>query len=136
MNLSFIVIDESDLDCFIAQKIIQFVYPSSTVNLYQNALPALKIIGNTKIETDVNTIILLDLQMPVMNGFEFVEAFEQLPVHVTDQFSIFILSSTRNKRDIARLLSFKSVSGVIEKPLTKEKIKELVNNYLFGLNYS
>jgi len=135
MNLSFIVIDESDLDCFIAQKIIQFVYQSSSVMLYQNAMSALETISNCNVIMDMPTIVLLDLQMPVMNGFEFVEAYEQLPLHVTEQYRIFILSSTRNKRDISRLLSFKSVNGIVEKPLTKEKIKKLVNLDLFGVNY-
>lgn len=129
--MSLIIIDESELDCFIAQKIIKFTYKNSSVKSYLSATTALQDISNGNITLPLPAIILLDLQMPVMNGFEFVEAYEQLPAEITGQYKIHILSSTRNQNDITRILSFKSVNGMIEKPLTKEKMQNLAMQYDF-----
>lgn len=126
MNLSLIVIDESELDCFIAQKILHFTYTNSVVKLYHNALTAFHAIREGKVGVKLPAMIFLDLQMPIMNGFEFLDAFEKLPVEVTDQYKIFILSSTLNKNDLSKGRASSMVSGVIEKPLTKEKLNDIV----------
>lgn len=130
MALSFIVIDESELDCFIARKIIQNASKGFDVEVFQNPLLAFDRIKteNYPGKFDVIRIILLDLQMPLMNGFEFVEAFEKLEVDIQQHYHIHILSSTRNKNDINRLLDYASVFSVIEKPLTAEKLQLVIKN--------
>ncbi len=125
MNLSVIVIDENELDCFIAQKVIQFTYKDSTLKTYQSALSALEDISKRENNVRIPTVILLDLLMPVMDGFQFVEAYEKLSPELIEKYRVYILSSTKNKSDITRILAFKTVKGIIEKPLTKEKMIEL-----------
>ncbi|MCC8409308.1 response regulator [Mucilaginibacter sp. UR6-1] len=126
MDLSLIVIDESDLDCFIAQKIIQHTYKNSVVKLYHNPQTAFDAIRAKSVGISLPAIIFLDLQMPIMNGFAFLDAFEKLADEITRQYKIFILSSTRNNSDISKGLSYKTVSGIIEKPLTKEKLQDIM----------
>src|SRR5471030_1690520 len=98
MILSFIVIDDSELDCFIARKIIGHVsgvkFP---VKIFQSSREALEAITNDDAEQkDSNDfiLILLDLQMPLMNGFQFVEEFEKLPKETRNKYKIVMLSST------------------------------------------
>lgn len=129
MTLSFIVIDESELDCFIARKIIQNASKGSDVEVFQNPLLAFDKIKTENYPKQLDnslSIILLDLQMPLMNGFEFVEAFEKLEFNIQQRYHIHILSSTRNKNDINRLLDYTSVFSVIEKPLTAEKLQLVI----------
>jgi response regulator RpfG family c-di-GMP phosphodiesterase len=127
MELSFIVIDDSELDCFIARKIIAHIDKSLTVKTFQNSLDALKSINETVARDDIITIILLDLQMPLMNGFQFVEEFEKMPSEAQRNFLIVALSSTRNSSDIFRMLTYNAVYSMIEKPLTKEKFFSLIH---------
>ena len=136
MNLSFIVIDESELDCFIAKKIIQNSDKEFKIESYQNAIYAIeKIRTNTAFgDLEPVNIILLDLQMPLMNGFEFVEEFEQMDAEIRKHYYIHILSSTRNKTDINRLLTYNSVLSVVEKPLTGSKLLLVINDTLNNLN--
>ena len=130
MDLSFIVIDDSDLDCFIAKKIIEQSKKYLWIKTFRNAKPALEIIREKNLSTaDHNTIILLDLHMPLMNGFQFVEEFEQLSLDIQEGYKINILSSTRNKTDIHRLLKYKKVSNFIEKPLTKDKLNYMLAQF-------
>jgi len=136
MNFSFIVIDESELDCFIAKKIIQNYDRNFNIEVYQNPLNAIEKIRSETAFGDLDPvhIILLDLQMPLMNGFEFVEEFEQMEAETRRHYYIHILSSTRNKTDINRLLTYNSVLSVVEKPLTGSKLILVINDTLNTLN--
>jgi len=127
MELSFIIIDDSELDCFIARKIVAYADKSIAVKTFQNAQDVIKIIAhNTDDNNNGTTIILLDLQMPLMNGFEFVEEFEKFPSGIKDRYMIVILSSTRNSNDISRILTYGSVHSLMEKPITREKLLSLI----------
>ena len=127
MEFSFIVIDDSELDCFIARKIIEHADSNLTVQTFQSAQQALETIHDgTASKNSAITIILLDLQMPLMNGFQFVEEFEKLPDDIQKNYRVVLLSSTRNTNDIFRILTYNTVSSLLEKPLTKEKLFTLL----------
>ncbi|ASU36458.1 response regulator [Mucilaginibacter xinganensis] len=123
--LSFIVIDDSELDCFVIKKIIQHNYIKSSVQTFQSAELALQRIQITDSVDTRPTIILLDLQMPLMNGYQFIEAFENLPEEVRNNYVIIILSilpSMKTIRDISGEFKKETVNSIIEKPLTIEKL--------------
>ncbi len=128
MALSFVVVDDSELDCFIAKKIINHADHSVHVDAFQNATDALEML-KTKMpgQSDQDkTILLLDLQMPLMNGFQFVEEFEKFTAELQKRVLVVILSSTRNSNDILRIFTYKSVHSLMEKPLTREKLITLM----------
>jgi CheY-like chemotaxis protein len=135
MKLAFIVIDDSELDCFVSRKIIEHVDKCLNVKTYQNAELAIEIIKDNPIDNSEGlTIILLDLHMPIMNGFQFVEEFEKLPIQKQKKYMIVVLSSTRNANDISRILSYNGVESMLEKPLTLEKLTSLVHRVQQELN--
>jgi len=129
MALSFIIIDDSELDCFIARKIIDHADKKLKVTTFLNANDALELIKNSTTEHSSDgtiTIILLDLQMPLMNGFQFVEEFEKFPVEIQKEYVVVVLSSTRNTNDIFRIFTYNAVHSLMEKPLTREKLLALI----------
>jgi len=128
MNISFILIDDSELDCFIAKKIIEQTIKPSSIKVFRNAKPALETIREKTADIGQIVVILLDLHMPLMSGFQFVEEFEKLPVEIQEKYKIIILSSTRNKNDIFRVLNYKNVSHFQEKPLTRENLLTMVDS--------
>ena len=91
----FIIIDDSKLDCFIAERIIQNVGQHGVIRSFPDASTVLNEISQLP-QPAGRTIIVLDIQMPVMNGFEFVEAFESLPLHKKMNYEIFMISSSVN----------------------------------------
>ena len=93
-KLNFIVIDDSKLDCFIAEKVITNTGKSGDVVSFVSAEQALEAIVIAEKTPHPHTIILVDIQMPVMNGFQFIEAFEQLGPEVIKNYSIFVISSS------------------------------------------
>lgn len=115
----FIVIDDNKLDCFIAEKIIINTGMSENIQLFSDARQALAFIkDNTLFNGAAQTIITVDIQMPLMNGFEFVEAFEALPGEIKNRYVIFLLSSSINVIDINRVQNYPSVKHLLNKPLT------------------
>src|SRR4030088_2964775 len=93
IKFSFIVIDDAELDRYVTQKFLERINKHLIVTTFQSAEQALEIIrGNPKENTSLPTIILLDMQMPVMNGFKFVEEFEKLPLEIKKNYVIIILT--------------------------------------------
>ncbi|OSZ78608.1 hypothetical protein CAP35_10260 [Chitinophagaceae bacterium IBVUCB1] len=126
--LNFIVVDDSKLDCFIAEKIIKNTGRSETVNAFQQATDALVYIKTLPVTT-TQTVVFVDIQMPVMNGFEFVEAFENLPEAIRQGYSIYMLSSSINENDIAKVKGYSSVKQFLNKPLTNNAISVVLEHF-------
>jgi CheY-like chemotaxis protein len=72
------------------------------------------------------TIIILDIQMPVMNGFQFVEVFEQLPEEIQSKFAIFLFSSSINENDKNRLDNYPSIIRFYSKPISKDTVAQMI----------
>jgi len=135
-EISFIVIDDSELDRFVTQKFLERANQNLLVKTFHNAEDALELIreNNDKKDT-LPTIILLDLQMPVMSGFKFVEEFEKIPSEVQKKYVIIVLTvltSSSDPKDIYNILTFKTVKSIVEKPLTHEKLTSLLKHVTFS----
>ena len=128
-KLNFIVIDDSKLDCFIAEKVITNTGKSGDVVSFVSAEQALEAIVIAEKTPHPHTIILVDIQMPVMNGFQFIEAFEQLGPEVIKNYSMFVISSSINENDLKRVDNYVSVKQFLNKPLNSNILGALVNQY-------
>ena len=127
MELSFIIIDDSELDCFIARKFIEHTDKNLKVSTYQSGKLAMaQILADGDNKTMPLTVILLDLRMPIMNGFQFVADFDKLPIDLKRKYRIHILSSSRNRNDIQRILTHPVVHSIVEKPLAREKVEAFI----------
>jgi CheY-like chemotaxis protein len=119
-DFHYYIIDDSKLDCTIAQKIIKASgVPEDQIACSVDARESLKELTALSAErADTITIVFVDVRMPLMSGFEFIEAFEQFPESVRLPFRMYMLSSSINESDMNRAKSYKSVSEFLNKPLT------------------
>lgn len=124
-TLAFIVVDDRELDCFIAEKLIDKIDSRLSVKSFYEAHSCLKHIDNT--ESHTNTIILLDIMMPVMTGFDFLEAFEQIDEEKKQWYKIVPITTSLNKNEIQRIGTYPSVLKVLQKPYSVEEIKEIID---------
>lgn len=125
----FIIIDDSQLDCFIGEKIIQNTGTFSSVKSYTQAAEAYEIIKNSDpSHAEAITIVVLDIQMPVMNGFQFVENFELLPENIRANYAIFMFSSSINENDKNRLENHPCIRKFYSKPISKEIVAKIVDS--------
>jgi len=128
MDLSFIVIDDTELDQFIAKKMISHADKRFEVKQFYEALSALDYIESegALIKSDANTLILLDIYMPVMSGYEFLDAFEALDPAIQDKYYIVVLTSSHEPADMNRMSAYKSVKGLLSKPLLAEDLSATI----------
>jgi CheY-like chemotaxis protein len=128
--IHFIVIDDSKLDCFIAEKVIKNSRASLNVKSFLSAADALEFISKYQNpDTSRKIYLLVDIQMPVMNGFEFLEAFEKLPAEVQSNYIVYILSSSINENDISKARRHPSVVEFMNKPITFASIAILLETF-------
>ena len=71
------------------------------------------------------TLLLLDINMPVMNGIEFLEAYQQLPPAQRHATVIVLLTTSVHPRDLAHVQTMPIV-GALDKPLTETKVRSLL----------
>lgn len=114
------IIDDNALDLYIAAKLIANNNFSEQILEYNNASAALEYLAENQENTDLlPQIIFVDIYLPIMDGFEFLENYNLLSPTLTDHCKIIMVSSTIDDRDIYRAKQDPSVSLFAVKPLTK-----------------
>lgn len=122
-----LLIDDDQVYLFAATKTIEATGLAGNVEVCTNGLDALeylkKIIGTSAKLPDV---IFIDINMPVMDGWEFLEEYKTLSKDIASPIKIYILSSSVDKNDIMRSKEFNSVIDYVVKPVYKEKFSEIL----------
>ncbi len=72
-------------------------------------------------------VLFLDLTMPIMDGWDFLDALQKAPLPGKEQMQIFVLSSSINPSDKERALNKKEVADFIVKPLKEARLKEILS---------
>lgn len=84
-----------------------------------------------KMEHDQNPVLIfLDLNMPFMNGWEFLKAYDDLKDLIITQIKIIILTSSLNPDDMEKGKKHKDVVAYLNKPLTSEMLSEVLKKYV------
>lgn len=94
-----------------------------------DALNELKNIPNEKLITECPQVLLLDINMPAMDGWEFLTEFRKLPSELTSIPKIYLLTSSDYPGDLEKAKSFPEVVGFLSKPITEEVANELKEKY-------
>ena len=118
----FIIIDDNELDLFIIEKFLSLSDISLSIQRFSWAEDGLKYIEANGSSMPL-TIVLLDLQMPVMNGFDFVDAYAAFEETLRNKITIYILSSTVDRGDIERIKRNPFIVDLISKPLDVDVLK-------------
>ena len=120
-----LLIDDDEATNYINQLIIARVGVKEVVAT-ENGREALLFLHDYQQEGQVD-LILLDLNMPIMNGWEFLDAYHKLPTRGNTK--IFILLSTDLEPAQKELLiAYPSVNGFIDKPISKTSFSQLLND--------
>ena len=120
-----LLIDDNSLDNYINSLLIQKHNFASEVIALESSEEAL---FELKVGTIKPDVIFLDINMPVLNGFEFLAKYANLDIQ-KDNAKIFVLSSSLNPADLYRAINTPYVSNFIEKTLNGDKLQEITNAY-------
>lgn len=125
--IHILLVEDEDINNYIAARLIQKALPGAKVTSCLNGRKAIELL--TEIKGDASKlpdIILLDISMPIMNGWQFLDEYNRRKLDPLEKSAIFILSSSVYSDDINRSRLYSQVKGFICKPLNVDKIRELV----------
>lgn len=119
-----VLIDDSDIDLFIQRRFLEVYNFSEQLVLYRSAEEALNWLKMLNGEAPPD-IIFLDLNMPDIDGFSFLENFADLPEGIQSKSKIVVLTSSNNKKDKELAFANRNVIQFITKPLKQADIEDL-----------
>ncbi|MBK0369218.1 response regulator [Flavobacterium agrisoli] len=125
---TILCIDDDPIALMLCKKVIAKFNFSNTVITAQNGQEALSLFDNYLTDSTHNkmpNLIFLDLNMPVMNGWEFLEQFSLVNYKVFSTIPIIVLSSTIDPEDISKSKKYPNVIEFLSKPITTEILSYL-----------
>jgi len=126
-SVSILLVDDDEINNFISIKLIKKALLTTEIMACLNGKFAIdQLVGIQK--KDPNKLpdyILLDINMPIMNGWEFLDEYKRLNIDPLGKSKIYIISSSVFSNDINKARSYPLVKSFISKPLSVEKIKEM-----------
>lgn len=126
-----LLVDDDDISNYLTEVLIQKLDFSGEIEVYKNGEEALNYIREciiSKGDLKVPELVILDINMPVMDGFEFLEEFEKLQNTNNMEIPVVMLTTSNYNNDIQKAQKYK-VAGFVNKPLTEEKFLEILNHH-------
>lgn len=127
---SILLVDDDSTTNYLNKLLLKRLSVAEHLLLAENGREALAVLAQTCTATSTScpALILLDVNMPVMNGIEFLEAYQHLPLAQQQAIIIVLLTTSVSPRDLARAQTL-PIAGTLTKPLTEEKLRALLQQY-------
>ena len=116
-----LLIDDNYIDNFVTRKILEGGNFAESITVVRSATEAINSLREGMVKPDV---IFLDVRMPLMSGFEFLEEFDKINIDKSN-IRIFMLSSSLDPLDMRKSTDNKYITQFIHKPLTIKALEEL-----------
>ena len=124
------LVDDNPDDNFFHEREIKKINLANIVKTKNSGIEALEYLKSKKDNKDPHPdLIFLDINMPGMNGWEFLQEYNQLDKELQSRAIIIMLTTSENPDDEARAKTWAFVSDYITKPLTKEIMKNIIDKY-------
>ena len=127
---STMLIDDNEIDNLINQKMIESCSLAKTVLVHTGAKSALEFLKNIqKLTTEGNVLIpeliFLDIDMPIMDGFQFMDEFGKLPDSIKNNTKVVMLTSSLSPHDVTKAKKNSHIVKFLNKPLSLEELDKL-----------
>jgi CheY-like chemotaxis protein len=126
MKYNILLIDDDPINNFLISRLLNKFLKSINLRTAQNGEEGIRSIFEQAYKGVLPDFVFLDVNMPVMNGLEFLEVFNQLRISGKEKIKIFVVSSCENILDKQVIFQY-PVSGYMTKPLTSKKLEEVLS---------
>lgn len=130
---SILLIDDDDTTNFLNKRLFQKMDIANELQVVRNGRDAIELIEKychplPGENSNIPKLILLDINMPVMNGFGFLNAFDQLKCAGKEEVIIVVLTTSLNPKDV-EAIQRSGVKDFVNKPLTRELVTTLIDKH-------
>jgi CheY-like chemotaxis protein len=125
----FIIVDDDSSNNFLCECAIRVMFPESIVDSFENPVVALNAINDKygRSENDERIVLFLDINMPYLSGWDFLENFKKIRGQLRGHFEIYMLSSSINMSDKERVEADSDIVGFLSKPLIVRELRLLLS---------
>jgi len=121
-----VLVDDNETTSFLNNRLLSRLGVARQVSTFMRADEALTTLwGNSATPADVPDLLFVDLKMPGLSGFDFLERFTSLPAEVQGRTVVAVLTTSMHSADTARVAQYPNVE-YLTKPLTEEKMQKLL----------
>ena len=124
MKKKFILIDDDPIFIFLNKKVLETTTCMDSVLDFTSGIDALEHIKKELDNID-KVVILLDIRMPIMDGFSFIDELKKTVGPAIDKFIIYLLSSSIYQADIDKAKEYPEVRDFLNKPLNTDKMESV-----------
>jgi len=125
-----LLIDDDEPTNFMSKIIIQKADENSIPSVMLNPKSALNILKNESINIEeIPDLIFLDINMPSMNGWDFLDEYKDLEIHKRKNILLYMLTTSMNDDDDVKSKEYSCVNGFMVKPLTVKSYSQIVNKH-------
>ncbi len=123
------VIDDDKLYQFAMKRMLHHLSIETEIVQFENGLQAIEYLQQHKDKKNqLPDIIFLDINMPVMNGWQFLDAFMNLHLNPQKKITIYMVTSSVDNAEILKAASYKQIRNYIIKPLSIASLREVFKN--------
>lgn len=123
------LVDDDDIFAFLTKMTIEDSNLVDMVKVFRNGKEAIDFLSeNSDDPMQLPEVILLDLSMPVMDGWQFLEEYVNIKPRIGKKIVIYIVSSSISPGDVVRAQNISEVTDYLIKPITKEHLVEMLKN--------
>ncbi|WP_165370413.1 response regulator [Hymenobacter persicinus] len=119
------LIDDDDLGIYLTEQLLRAEGFSNAICTFQSAREALETLVKEKENAAVPEVVFLDLNMPMMNGWQFLDALAPYEQELLGRCHIYILTSSLALSDLEKSREYDLVAGLIHKPIDSEEIRAI-----------
>jgi CheY-like chemotaxis protein len=124
---TLVLVDDDEIIAYVTKRIIADTNLVNLIKVFPNGKEAINYLRENSANPDMlPEILFLDLFMPIMDGWHFLDEFTKIKHEINKQIDIYIITSSISQEDIDRAKKINEVSDYIIKPITRKNFLEII----------